>query len=144
MQKQELPELSQRLSQLADALGGKAPSPAGLLVWGDALNECRFDDVKVALSDWPKKNIKAPAPADILKVCRERVSIRIEDEARRNAEWKSARHFLRKAGKSFAPGANSGGYGTLAHRATRPRITSTTRRESTSKWTPTTQRPFCS
>jgi hypothetical protein len=85
MHKSELLELSQRLTQLADALGGKAPTQAGLLVWGDALNECRFDDVKAALSDWPKTNYKMPVPAEILKVCRSEVSRRIEEEAKRNA-----------------------------------------------------------
>lgn len=78
MHKQELPELSSRLSQLADALGGKAPSPAGLLVWGDALAECRTDDVKAVLTDWPKSHTKMPSPAEILKSCRELAAARRE------------------------------------------------------------------
>jgi hypothetical protein len=85
MNKSDLPELSQRLSQLADALGGRSPSPAGLLVWGDALQECRMDDVQAALSDWPKKYSKMPVPADILKIARERVSTRVEELAAQNA-----------------------------------------------------------
>src|SRR5512139_402776 len=78
MHKQELPELSQRLAQLADALGGKAPSPAGLLVWGDALAECKTDDVKATLTDWPKSNTRMPSPADVLKRCRELAAARRE------------------------------------------------------------------
>lgn len=85
MHKHELPELSQRLSQLADALGGRAPSPAGLLVWGDALAECSRDDVLAVLSDWPKTHSKMPLPAEVLKLCRERLSDRIEREARTRA-----------------------------------------------------------
>lgn len=85
MHKQEIPELSQRLAQLADALGGKAPSPAGLLVWGDALSECRTDDVKAVLTDWPKSHTKMPSPAEVLKRCREMSSDRIEAESKRNA-----------------------------------------------------------
>lgn len=87
MQKQELPELAQRLSQLADALGGKAPSPAGLLVWGDALSECRFDDVRSALTDWPKSHQKMPTPVEILKICRTILSERLEAESKRNATF---------------------------------------------------------
>jgi len=85
MTKSELPELSQRLAQLADALGGRSPSPAGLMVWGDALAESRMDDVQAALSDWPKRYSKMPVPADILKIARERVSDRVETEAKRHA-----------------------------------------------------------
>ena len=85
MTKSDLPELSQRLSQLADALGGRPPSPAGLLVWGDALSECWVDDVQIALSEWPKKHTKMPAPADVLKLARERVSNRVESQVKRDA-----------------------------------------------------------
>lgn len=89
MHKHELPELSQRLAQLADALQGKAPSPAGLLVWGDALSECARDDVLAVLSDWPKSHAKMPLPNEVLKLCRERVSARIESRA---AEYAKDNH----------------------------------------------------
>lgn len=95
MNKNELPELSQRLAQLSDALGGRTPSPAGLLVWGDALAECRMEDVQAALTDWPKKHGKMPVPADILKIARERVSERVENQAKRDA--------LATDGKALAP-----------------------------------------
>lgn len=84
MHKHEIPELSQRLSQLADALSGRAPSPAGLMVWADALDSVDFDDVRAALTDWPKRNVKMPAPSDIRKSAMERVSTRIEETSRRN------------------------------------------------------------
>jgi hypothetical protein len=79
MQKHELSELSQRLAQLADALGGRAPSPAGLLVWGDALAECGCDDVMAVLSDWPKAHAK-------MRLCRERLSARVEGAAAQRAK----------------------------------------------------------
>jgi hypothetical protein len=85
MQANDLPELERRLAELADAFGGRAPTKGALKVWMDALKECRFDDVQRALADWPKTNVKTPAPADILKSCRSEVSKRLEDEARRNA-----------------------------------------------------------
>jgi len=81
MHKHELPELSQRLSQLADALGGKAPSPAGLLVWGDALAECERIDVVSVLTDWPKSHGKMPLPAEVLKLARDAASGRRERAA---------------------------------------------------------------
>lgn len=110
MNKSELPELSQRLAQLADALGGRAPSPAGLMVWGDALQECRTDDVKIALSDWPKKNVKMPSPADILKVCRSETSRRLEDEAEQN---RRAAPTLKGALRSAADGPTETGRAAL-------------------------------
>lgn len=86
MQKYELPELSERLAQLADALGGRAPSPAGLMVWGDALTECGRDDVMAVLSDWPKSHAKMPLPAEVLRLCRERLSARVEGVAAQRAK----------------------------------------------------------
>jgi hypothetical protein len=74
MQKQDLAELSQRLSQLADALGGRTPSPAGLLVWLDTLAEAA------------KSHAKMPLPADVLKLSRERLSERVEKRAAENAK----------------------------------------------------------
>lgn len=84
MDKREATVLQARLEELAEALGGRAPGAKGILVWMDALGECSIDSVKAALSDWPKKNIKMPSPVDILKACRERVSVRIEEESRSN------------------------------------------------------------
>lgn len=81
MNKHEGPELSQRLAELADALGGRSPSPAGLLVWIDALKELSMDQVKTALTEWPKRNAKMPAPLDILKLARETAAFRRETEA---------------------------------------------------------------
>lgn len=95
MTKGDIPELSQRLAQLADALGGRTPSPAGLMVWGDALAESRMDDVQAALTDWPKRFSKMPVPADILKIARERVSDRVENQLKRDA--------LLTDGKALAP-----------------------------------------
>jgi hypothetical protein len=85
MHKAELAQISIRLSQLAEALSGRAPSAAGLLVWGDVLQECRIDDVSAALTDWPKRFSKMPTPSDILKACRDSLSRRIEETARKNA-----------------------------------------------------------
>lgn len=86
MHKANLPDLSQRLSQLADALGGRSPSPSGLLVWLDTLAECAMDDVLGVLTDWPKSNSKMPLPADVLRLSRERTSFRLESQSAQNAK----------------------------------------------------------
>lgn len=86
MEKHEVPLLSQRLAQLAEVLDGKAPSPAALLVWLDALKHVRMDDVQAAISDWPKKHTKMPVPADIVKLAGERTSARVEAAGVRNRE----------------------------------------------------------
>lgn len=81
MQKHELPELSQRLSQLADALGARAPSSAGLLVWLDTLAEVAMADLLAVLTDWPKSHGKMPLPNEVLKLCRDRATERAERES---------------------------------------------------------------
>jgi hypothetical protein len=86
MQKHELAALSTRLTELADALGARAPGAGGVVVWGDALSGHSFDDVQNALTDWPRRNTKMPAPADIVKVCGERQGNRIERQAAANRE----------------------------------------------------------
>lgn len=84
MQKHELPELAGRLAQLADALGGRAPSPAGLLVWLDALAECSMPDILAVLTEWPKRHHKMPLPAEVLAQARARLSERVESQAEKN------------------------------------------------------------
>ena len=86
MQKHDLPDLAKRLAELADALQGKAPSAAGILVWLDALGECSADDVRAVLSDWPKSHGKMPMPNEVLKLARDRLSGRIERTAAENAK----------------------------------------------------------
>lgn len=85
MQANDLPELERRLAELADAFASRSPSKGALKVWLDALKESRFDDVQSALTDWPKTNVRMPAPADILKACRSEVSKRMEEQQRVNA-----------------------------------------------------------
>lgn len=84
MQKFDVPQVQQRLTELAGALGGKAPTPSAMQVWLDALAECHVDDVKAALADWSKEHTRMPAPADILRAARTRLSDRVEEESRRN------------------------------------------------------------
>lgn len=78
MRSSDAPELQRRLSQLADALAGKAPSAAGLVVWLDALAECDASDVWAVLVDWPKSHAKMPLPAEVLKIARDVASARRE------------------------------------------------------------------
>ena len=87
MRKDDAHWLAERLNELSEVLGGRQIGPKAIQVWIDALGECSSDDVRAALSDWPKRATKSPAPAEILKVCRERMSARIEtDTARHKAD----------------------------------------------------------
>lgn len=85
MKKQDGPELLQRLTQLAEVLAsGRAPSGNAIPVWLDVLGECAHHEVMSVLTDWPKTNTRMPLPADILRLCRTRVSDRIERQAEEN------------------------------------------------------------
>lgn len=86
MNKVDLDELSQRLHQLADVpLVGKPPSSGGLLVWFDVLKEASFGEVLSVLTDWPKTHGRMPLPNEVLKLTRERISTRIEEQAKLRA-----------------------------------------------------------
>jgi regulator of protease activity HflC (stomatin/prohibitin superfamily) len=103
VRREELAIVAERLSELAEVLGGKAPSAKALPVWLDALAECPIDDVKFAFTDWPKRAVKMPAPADILKACRERMSARAEREGQQERiEGKALAPIYRRQGTSEA------------------------------------------
>jgi hypothetical protein len=85
VQATDLTELTMRLTQLSEALNGKAPTPGAMKVWHDTLRETPFADVLSVLTDWPKSHAKPPSPADILRVCNERISDRLEREAKDRA-----------------------------------------------------------
>ena len=104
MRANDAPELQRRLLQLADALAGKAPSAAGLVVWLDALAECDASDVWAVLVDWPKSHAKMPLPAEVLKAARDVASARRERiaQAERDAERKAADSLARNLSR-FQP-----------------------------------------
>jgi hypothetical protein len=85
VQSTDVTELSMRLAQLADALGGKPPTAAAMKVWYDALAECAMPDVLAVLTDWPKTHAKAPVPMEVLKLSNERISSRLERESKDRA-----------------------------------------------------------
>jgi hypothetical protein len=84
MKAQELPVLAQRLGELADYYDRRPPGTAALRVWHDALSECQLDDVLVVLSDWPKTHRQMPLADEVLRLCRSKLSERIEEQAARN------------------------------------------------------------
>jgi hypothetical protein len=96
MRKDDLSRLGDRLGELADYYGLKAPTPKALLVWGDALESIQWADVAPVLTDWPKTHSKFPTADAILKIARDRVSDRIEEEARRNRDTAPRLDDLRK------------------------------------------------
>jgi hypothetical protein len=86
VKKADLTELANRLTELAEALQGKAPAGGGLKVWLDALTECDMNDVRAVLTDWPKNSSRMPAPNEVLKACRTVLSERLEKQAAENAK----------------------------------------------------------
>lgn len=98
MRPADLSELERRLGDLAEALGGRAPSKAALRVWLDTLAECDAGDVWPVLTEWPKSHGKPPLPAEALKAARELAAARRERVAAAD----------RDAGKAFSPAALRG------------------------------------
>lgn len=109
MRSSDAPELQRRLSQLADALAGKAPSAAGLVVWLDALAECDASDVLAVLTDWPKSHAKMPLPAEVLKAARDVASARRERiaEGERKAADAAAKRLAQTIDGASWPGGKS-------------------------------------
>lgn len=85
MQRHDLPEVLKRLAALAELYGAKPPTPAAAELWAHVLGECLIDDVRAALTDWPKARAKMPLPSEILALARERMSERVEAQAKREA-----------------------------------------------------------
>lgn len=89
----DITELSRRLCELADALNGKHPTSAAMKVWFDALQDVAVSDVLHVLTEWPKTHVKPPVPAEVLRLCRDRITNRIEESSKANAvdarkDWK--------------------------------------------------------
>jgi hypothetical protein len=84
MKANELPRLAARLAELAEYYDKRAPGTAALRVWLDALTECHLDDALAVLTDWPKTHRQMPLADEVLRLCRGRLSDRIEAEAERN------------------------------------------------------------
>ena len=86
MHKADLQTMGARLGELADYYGIKAPTAKALMVWGDALESVQWAEVAQVLTDWPKRHARFPTADQILKLAQERLSDRIEEEARRNRD----------------------------------------------------------
>lgn len=76
------PQFIERLVQLADALGGRAPTQAGLAIWIQTLKEFQFHEISDQLDAWAKRSTKMPAPADVWKACNEYRTDRLEQAAK--------------------------------------------------------------
>lgn len=82
MHSTDLPLLTERLTELAEALSAKPVSPKGLQVWFTTLREFPMPDVVDLLTGWAKRATKMPAPADIWKALNETRTEKIEAQAR--------------------------------------------------------------
>ena len=102
MQKADLQTMGARLGELADYYGLRAPTAKALMVWGDALESVQWAEVAQVLTDWPKRHAKFPTADQILKLAQERLSDRIEDEARRNRDSAPTIADLREAKSPMA------------------------------------------
>lgn len=81
----EYPAFTERLVQLADALGSRPPTQAGIALWVQTLKEFPFAEVSDQLDGWAKRSTKFPAPADVWKPCNEIRTARIEATAKSEA-----------------------------------------------------------
>jgi hypothetical protein len=73
--------LRDRLIELADAVGAKAPGEPGVKAWYIALKDFAIDDIVGALDHWLRNRPKMPSPSDIRVTLAERKnSQRARDE----------------------------------------------------------------
>lgn len=78
----DIPMFTAAVLELADALGHRAPTPAGMTVWLQTMKEFPFPDVRTQLDAWAKRSTKMPAPADLWKACNDARTERIEQQAK--------------------------------------------------------------
>jgi len=78
--------LKDRLAEIADAVGAKAPGELGVKAWYIALKDFPIDKVVGALDTWLRTKPKMPAPADIRQIVAASVSDRLEATLKANAE----------------------------------------------------------
>ncbi len=104
MNPSDLPTLRARLSELADAVGSKAPGEAGLKAWLAALSDFAMPDVVDALDIWLRTKPKMPTPAEIRGVLASRLSDRIEHHAvaERDAYAAGAKRIMSEASSRIA------------------------------------------
>jgi hypothetical protein len=77
----DIPTLRERIAELAEALGSKAPGEAGLRAWLAALKDFPMPEVVDAFDHWLRTKPKMPAPSDIRLILAGRLSDRIERQA---------------------------------------------------------------
>lgn len=78
--------LGERLSVLAEVLGGRAPSsPKAIEVWSDAMKGIPLSYALAVVNRWAAHHTKFPAPAEIRKVAEEDF---LRDQERREREKK--------------------------------------------------------
>jgi hypothetical protein len=75
------PILFERLCELADAVGGKKPTQAGLKVWYVVLKEYDLPNVVNVLDNWARRSGKMPAPNDVFKVLNDSRVDKMESDA---------------------------------------------------------------
>lgn len=102
----DLGTLRQRLTELADAVGSKAPGEAGIKAWLMALRDFQMPEVVDAMDQWVRTKTKMPAPADIRLILAGRLSDRIERKAVEDAAQFAAggKRILSEASKRIARG----------------------------------------
>lgn len=78
--------LKNALQDLADLYGARPVSDRAVSLWERSLEGIDRGEMVSVLEDWPKHHSKMPIPAEIVKAVSERVSYRVEEQARRNRE----------------------------------------------------------
>lgn len=82
MQNADLPLLTERLTELAEAMGARPIAAKGMQMWFVTLREYPIHDVVDTLTNWARQQTKFPAPAQIVKILADRQSDRLEASAR--------------------------------------------------------------
>lgn len=76
------PQFIAAIAQLADALGARPPTQAGMVVWIQTLKEFPFNELRDQLDAWAKRSNKMPTPHDLWKACNEQRTDRLEQTAK--------------------------------------------------------------
>ncbi len=89
MQPHDAKPFAEALAGVFDALGARAPGPAGVEVWFRTLRPHPLGDVVGALDDWVTRNNRPPTPAALAEQLRDRGIDRREQQSER---WKAEEH----------------------------------------------------
>jgi hypothetical protein len=84
VKKEDLPQLTTRLGELAAYYDKKTPTSEALRIWFDCLEGINWPDVAAVLTDWPKHKRAFPLGDEVRKSAAGIASERLEQQSKRN------------------------------------------------------------